>query len=142
MKTKVRQLKAEDSELAASVTRLMSSVFEEGDGSSNERMSELLKDTRFWLFGAFMQGKPVGGLCAHVIPVTREHASELFVYDIAVANEHQRKDIGRLLMKAAIDSARSAGLSSVFVPADNEDQHALDFYRAIGGQAVTFFKFD
>ncbi len=49
MKTEVRQLKAENSELAASVTRLMSSVFAEGDRSSNERMSELLKDTRFFL---------------------------------------------------------------------------------------------
>jgi hypothetical protein len=28
--------------------------------------------------------------------------------------------------------------------ADNEDQHALDFYRALGGeaQAVTFFNFN
>jgi aminoglycoside 3-N-acetyltransferase I len=31
----------------------------------------------------------------------------------------------------------------VFVPADNDDQHALDFYRALGGSpsSVTFFTF-
>jgi len=36
-----------------------------------------------------------------------------------------------------------SGFTSVFVPADDEDQHALDFYRAVGGQAqsVTFFNF-
>ncbi len=46
MKIEVLQLTAEDSELAASITRLMSSVFEEGEGSSNARMSELLKGKR------------------------------------------------------------------------------------------------
>jgi len=31
----------------------------------------------------------------------------------------------------------------VFVPADNEDDDALDFYRALGGtpSSVTFFSF-
>jgi aminoglycoside 3-N-acetyltransferase I len=31
----------------------------------------------------------------------------------------------------------------MFVPADNEDEHAIDFYHAIGGEAsaVTFFTF-
>ena len=39
--------------------------------------------------------------------------------------------------------ARAAGIDTVFVPADRDDAHALDFYRALGGTAaaVTMFEF-
>ena len=39
--------------------------------------------------------------------------------------------------------AAAAGVSVVFVSADNEDTHALDFYRAVGGTPapVTIFTF-
>lgn len=47
-------------------------------------------------------------------------------------------------MRTALAAAAQAGLLAAFVPADNDDDQALDFYRAIGGQAqaVTFFNFD
>ena len=40
--------------------------------------------------------------------------------------------------------AAAEGIGVVFVPADDEDTHALDFYRAMGGepQPVTIFTFD
>jgi len=39
--------------------------------------------------------------------------------------------------------AGDAGIHDLFVPADEDDAHALDFYRALGGVAspVTFFTF-
>jgi aminoglycoside 3-N-acetyltransferase I len=39
--------------------------------------------------------------------------------------------------------AARAGITVAFVPADNDDTHALDFYRAIGGvpAPVTIFTF-
>jgi aminoglycoside 3-N-acetyltransferase I len=39
--------------------------------------------------------------------------------------------------------AAEAGIHVLFVPADNEDTHALDFYTALGGEAapVTIFTF-
>ena len=49
-----------------------------------------------------------------------------------------------ILADAALAAAAQADLLAAFVPADNDDTHALDFYRAIGGQAqpVTLFLFD
>jgi aminoglycoside 3-N-acetyltransferase I len=37
--------------------------------------------------------------------------------------------------------AAQAGIAEVFVAADNEDTHALDFYQALGGRGMrtTFF---
>ncbi|MEO8482303.1 MAG: hypothetical protein ABI634_08850, partial [Acidobacteriota bacterium] len=39
--------------------------------------------------------------------------------------------------------AANAGIADVFVLVDNEDEHALDFYRAMGGASspVTAFTF-
>jgi aminoglycoside 3-N-acetyltransferase I len=39
--------------------------------------------------------------------------------------------------------ASARGIAVVFVPADDEGTHALDFYRAMGGTptTVTFFAF-
>lgn len=46
-------------------------------------------------------------------------------------------------MQAAIDEAEKNGLLGSFVPAESDDQDALDFYRGIGGseQLVSIFNF-
>jgi aminoglycoside 3-N-acetyltransferase I len=85
----------------------------------------------------------VGGLTAHTLPMTRSESREIFIYDIAVRADHQRRGVGRLLMSHLIRTASDAGIHDLFVPAEDEDVHALEFYRALGGAAspVTFFTF-
>ena len=85
----------------------------------------------------------VGGLTAHTWPMTRAEQSEIFIYDIAVRKDQQRKGVGRRLVTALLESAVASGIDDVFVAADNDDSHALDFYRALGGVAspVTMFTF-
>jgi aminoglycoside 3-N-acetyltransferase I len=41
------------------------------------------------------------------------------------------------------EAAAAIGIRDVFVPADDDDVYALDFYRAVGGSAspVTIFTF-
>ena len=75
--------------------------------------------------------------------MTRRQSSEIFIYDIAVRREYQRKGVGRQLVAELQDSATASGIRTLFVPADDDDVHALDFYRALGGAAspVTFFTF-
>ena len=45
-------------------------------------------------------------------------------------------------MAELVADARSAGIGIMFVPAEDDDVHALDFYRSIGGSAskVTIFE--
>ena len=73
--------------------------------------------------------------------MTRSEATEIFLYDIAVDTEHQRRGIGRRLVDTLRTMARTEGIDVIFVPADNQDTHALDFYRSLGGRpaAVTMF---
>jgi aminoglycoside 3-N-acetyltransferase I len=83
------------------------------------------------------------GLTAHTVPMTRSESSEIFVYDIAVRGDHQRRGIGRQLMTALLEGGAAANIYTTFVAADNDDDHALDFYRSLGGveSPVTLFTF-
>lgn len=142
--TDIRRLTRQDLPQAQATLRLMHAVFEEPFAQlSDAYVGTLLERADFWLLGAFVGGQPVGGLTAHVLPMTRSESRELFIYDLAVHPDHQRRGIGRALVEALRALGTSEGIGVAFVPADNEDDHALAFYEALGGEAapVTIFTF-
>jgi tRNA-Thr(GGU) m(6)t(6)A37 methyltransferase TsaA len=139
--------------LDANVTRaraaftMMRDVFDEADDDSEAvplsdgYVARLLADASFWAIAAFEAGEPVGCITAHELPMTRHERTELFVYDLAVREDRQRLGIGRRLVDALVTGAAERGIDVVFVPADDEDTHALAFYERLGGRpaAVTMF---
>lgn len=139
-----KRLTVEDRELARTMLAVMAEVFEEpGKALRDAYLDRILGRADFWAIAAFIGNAVVGGLTAHTLPMTRAECSEVFIYDIAVRKDQQRKGVGRCLVTALLDGAAAVGIHDVFVPADNEDLHALDFYRALGGVAapVTIFTF-
>jgi aminoglycoside 3-N-acetyltransferase I len=142
-----RRLTAGDRELARALFSLMAEVFEEPSRPlSDGYLDRLLAREEFWAIAAFEGDRGdqiIGGLTAHTLPMTRDETSEVFIYDVAVHPAHQRKGVGRRLVTELRERAAVAGIRDLFVPADNDDRHALDFYRALGGaaSAVTFFTF-
>lgn len=131
----VRRLGPHDLSLAAATFSLMDGVFEAPPANlSPAYLTRLLARDDFVAFVAVDGDTPVGGATAHALPMTRRESTELFLYDIAVSAAHQRRGIGRALLDALRAHATAAGYSTLFVPADVEDTHALDFYRALGGQ--------
>lgn len=152
----VRRLAPGDEGVAREMFAMMEAVFaedeedddvDEGSCDNNKLRDEdvagLLRRGDFWALVAAEDGVVVGGLTAHVLPMTRSRSSELFLYDLAVETARQRRGIGRALVEEALALAERAGIRTTFVPADDEDTHALDFYRALGGtpSPVTFFTF-
>ena len=130
--------------IARRLFSMMSEVFEEPSAPLGDRyLEQLLNRPEFWAMAAFVEDQLVGGVTAHAIPMTTSESCELFVYDIAVRVDAQRQGVGRALMTALRFEAAAEGIGDVFVPADNEDTHALDFYRGLGGvpTPVTFFTF-
>lgn len=88
-------------------------------------------------------GRPIGGLTAHELPMTRAETAELLIYDLAVQADQQRRGVGRALVQQPLAHSDAADIGEVWVPAENEDTHALEFYRRTGGaaQAVTTFTY-
>ena len=128
-----RRLTPGDTELAIDAFRMMAAVFEdEGAPLSPGYVDRLLARADFWAFVALAGQEVVGGLTAHALPMTRAECSEMFIYDVAVRPDYQRQGVGRRLMAAVRDTARGQGID-VFVAADEDDAHALDFYRSLGG---------
>ena len=140
-----RRLGPEDLAVATRLFALIAEVFGEGTGAVLEPtyIEGLLRRPDFWAVAAFSDGDVVGGLTAHTLPMTRSKSSEILIYDLAVRADRQRRGVGRRLIGALRELAAAQGIHDVFVPADDEDTHALAFYRALGadGSPVTLFVF-
>ena len=138
------RLRATDVAVARRLFAVMAEVFEsECDPLSDAYVARLLADERFWAIAAFSGDAIVGGITAHTLPMTESESSEVFIYDVAVRVDQQRRGIGRGMMSYLRSEAVTLGVDELFVPADDEDTHALDFYRALGGApaAATIFTF-
>ncbi|MCC7000693.1 MAG: GNAT family N-acetyltransferase [Gemmatimonadaceae bacterium] len=141
----VRRLGADDVALARATFAMMGEVFEEPVGTlSDAYLRALLIPPTFWAFVALEDGEPVGGVTAHTLMMTRSESREVFIYDLAVRADRQRRGIGRQLVRTLKAAAAAEGIALSFVPADDEDTHALAFYEALGGEAapVTIFTFE
>lgn len=146
----VRRLCSGHEAVARELFAMMTAVFAEddpdvaqGEPLRADDLVALLRREDFWVLAATEGEVVVGGLTAHALPMTRDRSTELFIYDLAVRTDRQRNGIGRALVAELLTLGRAAGIATAFVPADNEDTHALEFYRAIGGtgSSVTFFTF-
>lgn len=141
---RIQRLGPADVRLAREVFAMMAAVFEtEAEPLSDGYLARLLAREDFWAMAAFDGDTILGGATGHTLLMTRSEAPEILLYDIAVRPERQRQGVGRRLVEALRQHAATADIHTLWVPADNEDTHALDFYRALGGEpgAVTVFSF-
>lgn len=141
---RIKRLQVTEVELARQLFVVMAEAFEEERRPLTKQYVErLLQQPDFWALAALRGDEVLGGLTAHTLPMTREESSELFIYDIAVAHAERRQGIGRRLVESLRAAAAENGIAVTFVPAEADDRPAVDFYRALGGEAsaVTFFVF-
>jgi aminoglycoside 3-N-acetyltransferase I len=140
----IKRLCSDDTAIAVWTFSMMASVFgETANTLSLAYVERLLRRADFWAITALEGREPIAGLTAFTLPLTRCEVAELFIYDIAVQTGHRRRGIGRRLVDTLKKLAAEAGIRTIWVPAENSDPHALEFYRAIGGKptAVTIFTF-
>lgn len=143
---KIRRLRPGDEAVALELFAMMVAVFDEdasGEVLEFDYITDLLARPDFYAVAALEGNTAIGGITAHVLPMTRKRESELFIYDLAVRADRQRRGVGRALVKALLELAAAEGIATSFVAADNEDAHALSFYRSVGGDGapVTIFTF-
>src|ERR1700722_3660239 len=133
MDLRVKRLTSSDRDDARRLFTLLAQIFHEDCAPlSDPYLDQLLLRPEFWALAAFTGENIIGGVIAHTVPMTRTQSSELLIYDLAVRVDHRKRGVGRRLVDELRDQAFASGIRTTFVPADNDDVHALDFYRSIG----------
>lgn len=103
-------------------------------------LGRLLARDTFVAVVARVDGELVGGVTAYLLPKYEQARSELYLYDIAVAERHRRRGIATALIAALHDAARACGADTMYVQADVEDAPAIALYERLGrGRAVLHF---
>jgi aminoglycoside 3-N-acetyltransferase I len=74
----------------------------------------------------------VGGLVAYVLPKLEQARSEVYIYDLAVDENHRRKGIATALIEALKPIAQSRGAWVMYVQADYADPPAIALYTKLG----------
>ena len=81
---------------------------------------------------ALVEARVAGGLVAYELRKFERQRSEIYIYDLAVAEPFRRRGIASALLQHLCRIAAERGASSVFVQADYVDAPAIALYTKFG----------
>lgn len=101
---------------------------------SAEYIERRLQDDSFIALVVLHEGVVVGGLAAYELIKFEQERSEIYIYDIAVAEEFRRRGIAAALIEELRCIAVQRGAWTIFVQADTDedDQAAIALYSKLG----------
>lgn len=128
----LKKLSAADIDTFEEVIRLFEKVFEMENFQAPERrhLEKVLQKESFLVFAAQFEGKVAGALTAYVLEQYYAVRPLVYIYDLAVDKSLQRKGIGKKLIEAINHYCRQEGFEEVFVQADRDEGHVVNFYRS------------
>ena len=133
----IRQLAGPDVAVLKRLLRTFGDAFGEPDTyqgavPSDDYLRTLLERPTFVALAALDGEGVVGGLVAYVLDKFERQRSEVYVYDLAVAEAHRRQGIARGLIEALKPIARARGAWVIYVQADRGDAAAIALYESLG----------
>ena len=133
----IRTLGPEDASSMRSVLFLFGEAFHDADtyGSaqpSTEYLERLLASDAFIAIAAVEADRIVGGLAAYVLPKFEQERSEIYIYDLAVAETSRRQGIATAMIGELQRIGALRGAYVIFVQADYGDDPAIALYEKIG----------
>ena len=139
----IKRLNESDLQFFKSLIDLFNIVFEEDRSNigNDANLSGLLGNAQFIVMAALAEQEVIGGLTAYELPMYYADHSEVFVYDLAVKPEYQRRGIGEELIRSLKAECSRMGVREFFVLAHEEDEHAIEFYHSTGGKSERVVNF-
>ena len=130
-----RKLAIGDESSFSKLVLLFNKEFESPDLNyvNDKNIRSLIAKPDFICFVAFIGDEVVGGLTGYELLMYDQEGSSMYLYDLAVDKNYQRRGIGSNLVGELVEYCRSKDIKDLFVQADVEDQHAVEFYNKIGG---------
>jgi aminoglycoside 3-N-acetyltransferase I len=99
---------------------------------SAEYLGRLLGSDYFIAIVAVVDNTVVGGIAAYELPKFEQERSEIYIYDLAVAEPFRRCGIATELIEELLRIAAHRGAYVVFVQADVGDTPAINLYTKLG----------
>jgi aminoglycoside 3-N-acetyltransferase I len=99
---------------------------------SVDYLERLLRMDTFIALAALKDDQVVGGVAAYVLPKFEQERSEIYIYDLAVAEAHRRQGIATAMIAELQRIGASRGAHVVFVQADCGDDPAIALYTKLG----------
>lgn len=137
--TTIQRLTPADADLFAGMLDLFEAAFDDHDSYGRARPSRayverLLGTGSFIALVAVADGQVVGGLAAYELHKFEQERSEIYIYDLAVAETHRRRGIATALIRTlqAIAAERRAWV--IYVQADYGDDPAVALYTRLGSR--------
>lgn len=135
-----------DESMFGDLVRLFNVEFEADEPNfvNHDHLIELLKSPNFVCFVAHNETLIMGGLTGYELKSYDKEGSTMYLYDLAVGNAFQRRGIATKLVLELVSYCKDHGIRDMFVQADVIDEHAIEFYKKLGGEIseVVHFSFD
>ena len=143
MEITYKTLSKEDLPLLKELILIFAEVFEmeKFELPNDEHLQNLLENDSIVFFVALHKNKVVGAVRTYILPSTYYASSEVYLYDVGVTPTFQRKGIGVKLIENIKEYSKNLGYQEIFVQADLEDTHAINFYKKTGGKAADVVHF-
>jgi aminoglycoside 3-N-acetyltransferase I len=95
-------------------------------------LASLLNKEHFIALAALAGDTVVGGLAAYQLEKFEQARSEIYIYDLAVAEAYRRRGIATRLIEELRRIAATRGAYVIFVQADCGDDPAIALYTKLG----------
>ncbi|MDP3741354.1 MAG: AAC(3)-I family aminoglycoside N-acetyltransferase [bacterium] len=99
---------------------------------SDDYLKSLLSKDNFIVLVAFAGDLVVGGLAAYVLEKFEQERKEVYIYDLAIAENHRRRGIATGLINHLKRIAGEIGAYVIYVEADRGDEPAIKLYESFG----------
>ena len=137
MSFEVRRLGSADIAQMRAVNALFARAFEDAESyqsspPADSHLASQLGDDRTIALAAFEGSTIIGGLVAYVLPKLEQERSEIYIYDLAVAEEHRRRGVATALIGALRPISAELGAWVIYVQADYADEPAIALYSKLG----------
>lgn len=134
---RIHRIAAGDLSVFTGMLDLFGTAFGQPEVYSGARPSvaylrRLLGGDSFIAIAALQGNEVVGGLAAYVLQKFEQERSEIYIYDLAVAEAHRRRGIATALIAELRKVAAERGAYVIYVQADLVDAPAIALYTKLG----------
>lgn len=132
----IRRLGLADLAALRQLNALFGEAFAEADYGaappSDAYLQGLLAREHVVALAALGEEAVVGGLVAYQLDKLEQARSEIYIYDLAVAEAHRRRGVATALIAHLREIAAARGAWVIYVQADHGDDPAVALYTKLG----------